>query len=325
MAGERSATSKGIAALPLLVMSMIHVTVTPLRDMFKVEPLLMYFFYAGALGVGIFLWRRSSRVKDHEYHRSKVMKEMKKVYQAEEEGVWQSNAILGSELSAEAQLKLKGQVGTIDSEAPEMNLGEDDRVDVTMLMDASHIQKANRRMSGDEAFGDQAVDSTIGAVRKKSPMDSLLDSIGGLFGRGDAGEQRRLRKQARLQAASQAAPVTAQRPVAPIRTQAQSKDDVSLQVTSMSDGGGIDATVNATGEVVASTGMTAEAAKVYAWDQPTPPSAQGSIEDMAMLSTPIRTAAPIVQQTVAQVPTCKGCKNAVPAGERFCPHCGLDL
>jgi nicotinamide riboside transporter PnuC len=84
MAGERSATSKGIAALPLLVMSMIHVTVTPLRDMFKVEPLLMYFFYAGALGVGIFLWRRSSQVKDHEYHRSKVMKEMKKVYQAEE-------------------------------------------------------------------------------------------------------------------------------------------------------------------------------------------------------------------------------------------------
>jgi hypothetical protein len=250
---------------------------------------------------------------------------MKKVYQAEEEGVWQSNAILGTELSAEAQLKLKGQVGTINSEAPEMNLGEDDRVDVTMLMDASHIQKANRRMSGDEAFGDQAVDSTIGAVRKKSPMDSLLDSIGGLFGRGDAGEQRRLRKQARLQAASQAAPVTAQRPVAPIRTQSQSKDDVSLRVTSMSDDGGIDATVNATGEVVSSTGMTPEAAKVYAWDQPTPSSNEGSIEAMAMLSTPIRNAAPIVQQSVAQAPTCKGCKNAVPAGERFCPHCGLDL
>ena len=79
MAGERSAVSKGIAALPILVMAMIHVTVTPLRDMFRVEPLLMYICYGGAFGVGVFLLKRTSQVKDHEYHRSKVMKEMKRV------------------------------------------------------------------------------------------------------------------------------------------------------------------------------------------------------------------------------------------------------
>ncbi len=325
MAGERSAVSKGIAALPILVMAMIHVTVTPLRDMFRVEPLLMYIAYGGALGVGVFLLKRTSQVKDHEYHRSKVMKEMKKVYQAEEEGVWQSNAILGSELSAEAQLKLKGQVGSIDSEAPEMNIGEDDRVDVTMLMDASHIQKANRRMSGDEAFGDQAVDSTIGAVRKSSPMDALLDSIGSLFGRGDAAGQRALRKQARLSAASQADPVTAQRPVAPIRTKSQSNDDTQLRVTSMSDGGGIDSAVTASGEAIETPVEPTEAEKVYAWDQPAGPSPGNSIEDMAMLSTPIRTSAPIAQPVAAKTPICKGCSKPVAIGERFCPHCGLDL
>ena len=78
MASERSAVSKGIAALPILVMAMIHVTVTPLRDMFRVEPILMYVCYGGALGVGVFLLKRTSQVKDHEYHRSRVMKEMKK-------------------------------------------------------------------------------------------------------------------------------------------------------------------------------------------------------------------------------------------------------
>lgn len=325
MAGERSAVSKGIAALPILVMAMIHLTVTPLREMFSVEPILMYVFYAGALVVGLFLLRRTSQVKDHEYHRSQVMKEMKKVYQAEEEGVWQSNAILGSELSAEAQLKLKGQVGTIDSEAPEMNLGEDDRVDVTMLMDASHIQKANRRMSGDEAFGDQAVDSTIGAVRKSSPMDALLDSIGRLFGRGDAAEQRALRKQARLSAASQADPVTAQRPVAPIRAKSQSSEESQLRVTSMSDGGGIDSAVTSTGEAIDVPNEPTEAEKVYAWDQANPVSSGNSIEDMAMLSTPIRTSAPITPSAAVQGLICKGCSKSVPVGERFCPHCGLDL
>ena len=325
MASERSAVSKGIAALPILVMAMIHVTVTPLRDMFRVEPILMYVCYGGALGVGVFLLKRTSQVKDHEYHRSRVMKEMKKVYQAEEEGVWQSNAILGSELSAESQMKLKGQVGTIDAEAPEMNLGEDDRVDVTMLMDASHIQKANRRMSGDEAFDNQAVGSTIGAVRKSSPMDALLDSISTLFGRGDAAEQRALRKQARLSAAAQADPVTAQRPVAPIRTKSQSNDETKLRVTSMSDGGGIDSAVNASGEAIDTPSDPTEAEKVYAWDQPTGPSQGNSIEDMAMLSTPIRNSAPIAQPGPSKVPICKGCSQQVAIGERFCPHCGLDL
>jgi hypothetical protein len=325
MAGERSTTARGIAALPLLVMGLIHVTVTPLREMFEVEPFLMYFFYAGALGVGVFLWRRSSEVKDHEYHRSKVMKQMKKVYQAEEDGVWQSNAALASELSPEAQLKLKGQVASIDSEAPEMTIGEDERVDVTMLMDAKHIMQANKRVTGANTFGEEGIESTIGAVRKKSPMDSLLDSMFGLFGRSDAAERRLRRKQARLGAAAAAAPVTAQRPVAPIRSTTKAAEESTLKVTSMSDTGGIDSTVSASGVAIANTGALSEVDKVYAWDTTAPSNQQGSIEDMAMLSSPVRTAAPLVQQSVPSTPVCKGCKNPVAGDERFCPHCGLDL
>ena len=324
MASERSAVSKGVAALPLLLMALIHMTVTPLRDMFKIEPALMYGWYAIALALGLVLWRKSSQVKDHEYHRSQVMKQMKKVYQAEEEGVWQSNAALGSELSAEAQLKLKGQVASIDVEAPEMTVDEDDRVDVTMLMDAGHIQKANRRVSGEETFGEQGTDSTIGAVRKQSPMDALLDSISNLFGRGDAAERRAARRTARLEAAAKADPVTAQRPVAPIRTTTQS-DDTTLRVTSVSDEGGIDTTVTATGESVADAAPLTEAEKVYAWDQPEQSQTQSSIESMAMLSTPVSTSAPIVQPATARVNRCKGCQNPVTPGERFCPHCGLDI
>jgi hypothetical protein len=156
-------------------------------------------------------------------------------------------------------------------------------------------------------------------------MDALLDSIGSLFGRGDAAEQRALRKQARLSAASQADPVTAQRPVAPIRTKSQSKEETQLRVTSMSDGGGIDSAVNASGEAIDAPSEPTEAEKVYAWDQPTGASPEHSIEDMAMLSTPIRTSAPLVQPVAEQAPICRGCGKQVAIGERFCPHCGLDL
>lgn len=324
MANERSATTKGVAALPLLLMSLIHLTVSPLREMFRIEPLLMYAWYTLAIVLGLILWRKSSTIKDHEYHRSQVMKKMKKVYQAEEEGVWQSNAALGSELSAEAQLKLRGQVSSIDGEAPEMTLGEDERVDVTMLMDAAHIQKANRRVSGTETFGEQGIDSTIGAVRKKSPMDSFLDSMFGLFGRRDAEERRHSTRKARLEAAAQAAPVMAQRPVAPIRA-AGTTEDTTLQVTSVSDGGGVDSMVTAAGEAIEDSRPMTESEKVYAWDKPQQSQHSTSIEAMAMLSTPVKATTPVVQQRVAEGTQCKGCKKQVPPGERFCPHCGLDV
>ena len=58
MASERSAVSKGVAALPLLLMALIHMTVTPLRDMFKIEPALTYGWYAIALALGLVLWRK---------------------------------------------------------------------------------------------------------------------------------------------------------------------------------------------------------------------------------------------------------------------------
>ena len=155
-------------------------------------------------------------------------------------------------------------------------------------------------------------------------MDSLLDLIGGLFGQGDAAERRSMRKQARLHAAAQADPVTAQRPVAPIRAAGASNDDSTLQMTSMSDEGGIDSTVNATG-VSLEGSIQSETEKVYAWDQPEPSNPSDSIEAMAMLSVPVTTTTPIVQQPVVQGLRCKGCQSSVSAGERFCPNCGLDV
>ena len=141
MATERRATARGVAALPFLLMAAVHLTVTPLKQMFEVEPVLMYGWYLIAFVLGLILFRRTRTVKDHEFHRSKVMKSMKKVYDAEAAGVWQTDVALDSEMGPDAVALLSKNVSAIDNETPEMELHEDDKVEVDLLLDSERIRK----------------------------------------------------------------------------------------------------------------------------------------------------------------------------------------
>ena len=326
MANERTVTARGIAVLPLLLLAVTHFTVTPLKEMFEIEPRLMYGWYAIGIVLGVFLFRRTRTVRDHEFHRSQTMKSMKKVYDAEEAGVWQTDVQLDSNLSSEGEMALKRNVSSIDKESPELELGEDEKVEVDLLLESERIRKANRRMSGAESFDDEYVDSTIGATRKKSPMDSFLDALARLFGRGDAVQLREETRQAALRAASSASPVTAQRPVAPLRA-ASSPSDGELKMTTMSDDGGIDLVVSEKGDAVAqSPQLQSESEKVYAWDSNTPAQQSNeSIESMAMISTPqyeMNQPTEVIASPTGKL--CRGCNATIPQGEPFCLECGLD-
>ena len=326
MAKERSVTARGVAILPLMLMGAVHLSVTPLRQIFEIEPLFMYAWYGIAVILGFVLFRKTRTVRDFEYHRSQTMKSMKKVYQAEEAGVWQTNVQLDGNLSPEGKLALQRQVASIDKETPELELHEDDTVEVDLLLESKQVRTANRRVSGDEMFGDEKVHSTIGAKRRASPMDAFLDFVGALFGRGNADVIREERRQAALRAASTAAPVTAQRPVAPMRTSSNS-DSSELKMTSMSDDGGIDSVVTESGTSLSNTQeMLGPVDTTYAWDSTPAPSNQGSIEEMAMMGTAQFSSVPVAN--VAPPPPsgkrCRGCSAVIPPGEPFCLHCGLD-
>jgi hypothetical protein len=326
MVKERSVTARGVAILPFLLMGAVHLAVTPLRQIFEVEPLIMYVWYGIAVVLGIVLFRKTRTVRDFEYHRSQTMKSMKKVYQAEEAGVWQTNVQLDGNLSPEGKLALQSQVANIDMESPELELHEDDKVEVDLLLESKQVRRANSRVSGNEMFGEEQVHSTIGAKRKASPMDSFLDFMGMVFGRGDADTRREERRQSALRAASSAAPVTAQRPVAPMRTNSN-QDDSELKMTSVSDDGGIDSVLSDSGTSITDVKVpVSQMDTTYAWDSPPPVSNQGSIEDMAMLDTAQFATAP--QTSVPAPPPagnlCKGCSSPIPVGEPFCLHCGLD-
>lgn len=245
----RPVTSLAMTALPTILLVFIHITVTPLKQMFEVEPKLMYAWYLMGFIAGFISWKKTRTVKDHEFRRAEIMKGMKDVYAAEEAGVWNKDATLDSTMSIEGEARLKGQVSQIDGEMAEVELDDDHKVEVDFLIESKHIQKATLRSSGATSIDADELDSTIGAIRTTGPMDRFLDFVGGLFSDSDSRQSRKDLRNAQLLAAAKANPVVAQRPVAPIQ---QKKDSVEseIKMTTMSDSGGHETYVSAHGESV---------------------------------------------------------------------------
>jgi hypothetical protein len=319
----RPVTSLAMIVLPTIILAFVHITVTPLKEMFAIEPLLMYAWYIIGAIIGIIMWRKTRIVKDHEFRRAVVMKGMKEVYAAEEAGVWSQNASLDSEISAEGEARLKGQVSSIDGEGPEMELDLDHKVDVDLLIESKHIQKASMRVTGKQSLDSEELESTIGAIRKTGSMDRFLDFFGGLFSGKDARQSRSEYRNAQLLAAAKANPVVAQRPVAPIQ-QKKDTEKEEIKMTTMSDDGGHETYVDTEGIVSSHSGNLSETEKVYAWDKELSnnQSNEDSIESMAMLGGSPTTTTP---QTSVSGVKCGNCGVAVTGAERFCEGCGSSL
>ena len=311
MGENRGLTNRSLSALPLLVMGASHLSLPPLQTMFELEPRLMYGWYAFALLLCVVVYRRSGVVKDHEYNRAKAMRKIRYVYEAEERGVWETDAQLDAKMDKTTQQGLSRSVAEISGEAPEMELNEDDKVEVQMLNEANHIVRANARVTGSATLDDEVITGTIGAQQKIGPMDRFLDAVFGLFGI-DSRADREAQRQARLKQAANVAPVTAQRPVAPLRMN-KDRDDSEINMTSMSDSGGVETVMTTSGQV-RDQASASSGPKVV-------PDVSESLESMAMMGM-----APSAAPTIATTgPVCRGCGAPVSPSERFCPHCGLDL
>ena len=311
MAKPRGVTNRSLSVLPLLVMGASHLSLPPLQTMFELEPRLMYAWYLAAVLIGVVVYRRSGVVKDHEYNRAKAMRKIKHVYEAEERGVWATDAQLDATMDPLNKHGLTRSVAEISGEGPEMELGDEAKVEVQMLSEADHIVKANARVTGSATLDDETVVGTMGASRKIGPMDRFLDGLFGLFG-VDSKAEREAQRQARLRQAASASPVTAQRPVAPLRLD-KGQDDSEVNMTSMSDSGGVETVMTTSGEVRDGVHATPVGKAV--------PVVSESLESMAMMGQSPSSSSPVATTG----PTCRGCSAPVSPSERFCPHCGLDL
>lgn len=273
--------------------------------------MLLYFWYGIAVLLGIVLLRRTRVVKDHEYNRAKAMRKMKHVYQAEERGVWETDAHLDSTFDDNTRLALGKSVSMLSSETPEQELDEDEKVTIEMLSEAEHVMKANARVSGEQSFDDERVNRTVGAHRVAGPMDRFLDGFFSIFGM-DSRAVREEKRQNRLRQAASASPVIAQRPIAPLRI--NNIDDMSDEdMTTMTDNGGMKTVISSFGNERQSMGQDIEEVelKTYA---PT-------LESMAMLTSPTSSQ----HSMMSSFPRCKACHAAVTVSDRYCPHCGSNI
>ncbi|MAH91085.1 MAG: hypothetical protein CMA11_04885 [Euryarchaeota archaeon] len=305
----RQMTSVILLLTPILVLNALRFLVTPLGEMMSVSPVLDMSLHVVCLGIGIVLFRKTRIVRDHEWQRSRAVKSVGGHFKAEERGVWEKDIHMDTQLSDEAEANLKGQVGGVMGGVSTPGDNEiDSEVEVEMLIDSEHVRRAQARVSGDEQFEDGSANSTIGAVRKNSPMDNFLDWISSLLGR-DGKAERDAKKSATLNARSSVSPVIAQRPIAPIQPiESEEKKIVPMEMVSLTDAGAESITIDDETNQVSAPIMR-----------------ELSIEQMAF-----GTAAPTGVTTASQSgfspqPSCKVCGFSNPVGERFCSNCGSDI
>ncbi|MEC8249723.1 MAG: zinc ribbon domain-containing protein [Candidatus Thermoplasmatota archaeon] len=314
---DKSLSSQSVSVLPVLLLGFTHVVVTPLREVFSIEPMLMIPYYLVGILIGIFIYRKSNTVKDYEYRRSKVMKNMKNVYAAEESGVWQTNVEVPDKITDE--YNLSADVSVISKEAPELELSEDEKVEVSMLNESQRVIEATRRVSGQSTFDEQEVESTIGASRKSSPMDRFLDFLTGIVGNKSSREVREQTRLAALRAASQASPVKAEKPQAPIQYE---RNEVKIGPDNSYVDNFDDDTNNEFSNAVVSELQQVNKTSVFAPPKNDSTIAQ-SLESMAMLSSNEPTK--IIQPGAPLGERCRACGYPIKPSDRFCENCGIDI
>ncbi|MCH1526858.1 MAG: zinc ribbon domain-containing protein [Candidatus Poseidoniaceae archaeon] len=305
----RQMTSVILLLTPILVLNALRFLVTPLGEMMSVSPMLDMSLHVVSLGIGIVLFRKTRIVRDHEWQRSRAVKSVGGHFKAEEKGVWEKDIHMDTQLSDEAEANLKGQVGGVMGGVSTAEDNEiDSEVEVEMLIDSEHVRRAQARVSGDEQFEGGSANSTIGAVRKNSPMDNFLDWISSLLGR-DGKAERDAKKSATLNARSSISPVIAQRPIAPIQPiESEEKKIVPMEMVSLTDAGAESITIDDETNQVSAPIMR-----------------ELSIEQMAFgtaVPTGVTTAS---QSGFSPQPSCKVCGFSNPVGERFCSNCGSDI
>jgi len=177
MARKNSATSWALLIVPVVVTTLLVKLLRPLQLLFAENNIAELVVYSGALGIGIFLFKRSRTVRDYEWRRQKAMDSVKSHIRAEDRGVWETNALVPTGLGDEGQSALAGSTGNLagERETAEIAREEEAEPEIELLVEQEHVLKATRRVSGDDTYDHEQVESKTGVVRRASPMDRLID------------------------------------------------------------------------------------------------------------------------------------------------------
>ena len=113
-------------------------------------------YYGVSIGIGYLLYRRSRVVKDMEWHRSKSIQRLDKVYRAEDRGVWLRADAADERLTVEAQrrpvdsraktaARLQGSIADVnrEGEPEEIESSAEDVENVELFLEQEHVVRSN--------------------------------------------------------------------------------------------------------------------------------------------------------------------------------------
>lgn len=215
MADKNSGTSVALFLAPGLIFLVLDLFGPPAIDLLLDEKIwIPYVYYGTSVVFGYILFRRSRVVKDMEWHRSKSIQRLEKVYKAEDKGVWLRSEEADNRLSAaainrpltsqkKAVERLSGSVSQINHEGgpTEIESNESDVENVDLFLEQDHVARSTARVTGKTG----PVESVQGVTLEESPKEES-----GLF----RGALRRL---------SEARESAAQNQVNPVNTSVSSK------------------------------------------------------------------------------------------------------
>ena len=178
----RPVTAIGLLFLPIVILNVLRYSISPIDGMFSYSSRLTIFANGFSLLIGGFLYEKTRRVRDYEWQRTKALKLNKKQIKAEEAGVWSKEVTFGNKSQPLNEELLSRSVGDINQEPEEIELDKDEKKEVNLLLDSTLIMNATSKMY-DSTTGEVQVNSTIGAQRKSSFMDDVIDKFGSFFGK----------------------------------------------------------------------------------------------------------------------------------------------
>jgi len=292
MAEQKNAlTSWVLLFLPPLILWILSTIIEPLDLLFSEFSWSIYVAYSAAFGIGGLLYYNSRMVRDFEWQRSKAVKKLGKHYSKEDKGLWAKGANLSGELGSEVSTRMDGKIGDLNREIQTPELALDKKIEVNLLSEAEHVVKSTRRLSGNTSSEDDTSSSTIGAIRKASPMDRFLDWLSVKMGRQNPVSDQEKHHQF---------PIDSSKTLTPDKVEPES--DVVLEPIKK--------------QIIESpTKLTSSD------NQATPVSSTMTLEEMASLNPPKQnSSSPSISGQI-----CRGCRFTNPNQNRFCDNCGNNL
>jgi len=162
MAEKNQGTSIVLFFAPAFIFIVLDTFGPPAIDLLLNERFwIPYVYYSTSILIGYLLFRRSRVVKDMEWHRSRSIQRLEKVYKAEDRGVWLRSEAADNRLNAaamdspvhsqkKAAERLAGSISELNREGgpTEIESDETDVQNVELFLEQEHVARNTERVTG---------------------------------------------------------------------------------------------------------------------------------------------------------------------------------